>query len=173
MHASSNQQKTYELDTGQTTDVAQPKSLCLCVFLLLKSSGWIVLRHAFMSPGIAKLRDGNFGPSPSTPSVLYGMGKAPCIRTCHSVSDSGGFKKPHTAAHSPGTPPGPHNGGEPGGTGRIVLANASSIMLVSRRSLPDGRRHAAPLKSPATTSTCSCSITVRTVSIKSFRYHVS
>ena len=52
----------------------------------------------------------------------------------------------------------------PGGTGRFVLAKASSIMLVSWRSLPHGRRHAAPLKSPATVSTCSCSITVRTVS---------
>ena len=41
-------------------------------------------------------------------------------------------------------------------------------MLVSRRSLPDGQRHAAPLKSPATMSTCSCSITVRTVNIHFF-----
>ena len=57
-----------------------------------------------------------------------------------------------------------HNGVGPGGTGRIVLAKASSIMLVSRRSLPHERCQAAPLKSPATISTCSSGITGRTVS---------
>ena len=72
--------------------------------------------------------------------------------------------KPHTSAQSPGTPPGPHNSVGPGGTGRFVLAKASSKMLVRRRSLPHGRRQAAPLKSPATKSTCCSSITVRTVS---------
>ena len=43
-----------------------------------------------------------------------------------------------------------HNGVGPGGTGKFVLTKASSIMLVSRRSLPHGPRQAAPLKSPAT-----------------------
>ena len=59
---------------------------------------------------------------------------------------------PHTSAHSPGTPPGPHRGVGPGGTGKFALAEASSIVLC-RCSLPDCRRHAAPLKSPATMST--------------------
>ena len=46
------------------------------------------------------------------------------------------FKNPHTSDHSPGTPPGPHNGVEPGGTGKLVLTNVSSIMLTGRGSLP-------------------------------------
>ena len=61
-----------------------------------------------------------------------------------------------------------HNGVGPGGTGKLVFANPSSIMPMGRGSLPDWRRHAAPLKSPATMSTCSCNITVRTVSISFF-----
>ena len=87
------------------------------------------------------------------------------MRTCHSESEPSGFKNPHTSDHSP---PGSHNGVEPGGTGTSVLTNASSIMLMVRGSLPDWRRHAAPLKSPATMSTCSCNITVRTVSSRFF-----
>ena len=73
------------------------------------------------------------------------------------------FKVPHTSDHSPDTPPGPHKGVETGGTGKHVLAKASSIILMGRGSLPGWRRHAAPLKSPATMSTCPCGITVRTV----------
>ena len=92
------------------------------------------------------------------------MENAPCKRICHSSWESGGLTKPHTSFQSPCTPPGPHNGVGPGGTGRFVLAKAPSIMLVKRRSLPHGRRQAAPLKSPATKSTCCSSITVRTVS---------
>ena len=49
------------------------------------------------------------------------------------------------------------------GTGKFVSAKASSIILVSFRSLPHGRRQAAPLKSPATRSTSSSSITARIV----------
>ena len=37
-------------------------------------------------------------------------------------------KNPHTSDHSPGTPPGHHNGVGPGGTGKLVLTNVSSIM---------------------------------------------
>ena len=94
--------------------------------------------------------------------------KAPCMRTCHSFSEPGGFKNPHTSDHAPGTPPGHHKGGEPSGISKHVLAKASSIILIGRGSLPDWRRHAAPLKSPATTSICYCSIAVRTVSNKFF-----
>ena len=61
-----------------------------------------------------------------------------------------------------------HNGVGPGGTGKLVFANPSSIMPMGRGSLPDWRRHTAPLKSSATMSTCSCNITVRTVSINFF-----
>ena len=61
-----------------------------------------------------------------------------------------------------------HNGVGPGGTGKLVFANPSSIMPMGRGSLPDWRRHTAPLKSPATMPTRSCNITVRTVSINSF-----
>ena len=85
------------------------------------------------------------------------MVKAPCIRTCHSVSEPSGFKNPHTSDHSPD-----------GGIGKLVFVNAASILLMGRGSLPDWRRQAAPLKSPATMSTCSCNITVRTVSINFF-----
>ena len=47
--------------------------------------------------------------------------------------------------------------------GRVALVSSytrmlSSTILMGRRSLPDGRRHAAPLKSPAPMSTCSCNI---------------
>ena len=66
-----------------------------------------------------------------SPSVPRGMVKAPCIRTCHSVSEPSGFRQPHTSAHSPGTPPGRHNGVGPGGTGdnkaRFSEAEAKSL----------------------------------------------
>ena len=81
------------------------------------------------------------------------MVQAPRLRTCHSLSEPGGFKNPQISDHLRGTPPGHHNGVGPGGTVKLVLANASKIMLMGRGSLPDWRRHAAPLKSPATTST--------------------
>ena len=48
--------------------------------------------------------------------------------------------KPHTSDHCPGTPPGPHKAVGPCGIGKYVLANASSIVLSCRRSLPDRRR---------------------------------
>ena len=94
--------------------------------------------------------------------------KPPCARTCHSSSEPGGFQNPHTSDHSPGTPPGHQNGEGPGGIGKFVLTNASSMMLTGRGSLPDWRRHAAPLKTPATMSTCCWCITVRTASNKFF-----
>ena len=78
------------------------------------------------------------------------------------------FSEPHTSDHSPGTPPGHQNGEGPGGTGKFVLTNASSMMLTGRGSLFDWRRHATPLKSPATMSTCCWCITVRTASNKFF-----
>ena len=52
------------------------------------------------------------------------------------------FSEPHTSDHSPGTPPGHQNGEGPGGTGKFVLTNASSMMLTCRGSLFDWRRHA-------------------------------
>ena len=98
------------------------------------------------------------------PSMSKGIVKAPST----FFSEPGGFKNPHTSDHPPGTAPGLHNGGGPGGTGKSVLANTSSMMLVGRGSLPDWRRQAAPLKSPATMSTCSCNITARTASSNFF-----
>ena len=86
------------------------------------------------------------------------------MRTCHLSWESGGLIKPHTSAHSPETAPGLHKGAGLGGTGWFVSAKASSVVLMSRRSLPHGRRQAAPLKSPATKSTCNSCITVRTAS---------
>ena len=72
---------------------------------------------------------------------------APCNRTFHFSWETGGLRNPHTTAHSPGTSPGPHNGVGPGGIGKSVSAKASSIILVGFRSLPQGRRQAAPSKS--------------------------
>ena len=45
---------------------------------------------------------------------------------------------------------------------KSVFANASSIVLMGRRSLPDWWPHATLLKYPATMSTWSCTIAVRT-----------
>ena len=84
--------------------------------------------------------------------MLWRMVQAPCTRTCHSLSEPGGFKNPQISDHLRGTP-GHHKGVVLGGTVKLVLASASKIMLMGRGSLPDWRRHAAPLKSPATTST--------------------
>ena len=87
------------------------------------------------------------------PSMSKGILKAPCMRICHSFSGPGGFKNPHTfnwhASWSPQRV-------GPGGIGKHVLAKASSIILMGQGSLPDWRRHAAPLKSPTTMSTCPC-----------------
>ena len=77
---------------------------------------------------------------------VVGIVKAPCIRICHSFSDSRGLMNPHTSAHSPGISPGLHNGGEPRGIGKHVLAKASSIVPMGRWSLPDWRRHAARIE---------------------------
>ena len=94
------------------------------------------------------------------------MGKAPCCRTLHRSSESGGLRNPHTSAHVPGTAPGPHNGVGPGGIGKAQSAKASSTILMLSAQV--SRRQAAPLKSPATTSTCSSSITAPTVRISFF-----
>ena len=93
-----------------------------------------------------------------------GDGKGACALAI-LCSEPSGFKNPHMSDHSP---PGRHNGVGPGGTGKSVLTNASSKMPMGRGSLPDWRRDAAPLKSPATMSTCSCNSTVRTVSVNFF-----
>ena len=85
----------------------------------------------------------------SRPSMPKRKVKAPCMRTCHSFFGTRRFENLHTSDHSPGTPPGPHNGVEPSGIGKFVLTNAPSIMLMGRGSLPDWRRHAVPLKSLA------------------------
>ena len=67
-----------------------------------------------------------------------------------------------TYVSPPGTATGAHDGVEPGGIGKFVSVKASSITL--RLPLPQGRRQAAPLKYPATKSTCSSNITARIVS---------
>ena len=75
------------------------------------------------------------------------------MRICHSFSEPGGFKNPHTFTwHASKSP----QRVGPGGMGKHVLAKASSIILMGQGSLPDWRRHTAPLESPATMSTCSC-----------------
>ena len=101
-------------------------------------------------------------------ACLGGLWKVSCIRICHYFSDPSGFTMPHTSAHSHDTSPAPDKNVESGGKGKIVFAKTSSIMLMERGSLPDWRRHATPLKSPVTMSTCSCSITERTASNKFF-----
>ena len=70
---------------------------------------------------------------------------------------------PHTSAHPVGIAPGPHNGVGPGGIGKCVSANASSRVLVGWGLLPFEWRQAAPLKSPATRSTCRSCIMARIV----------
>ena len=89
------------------------------------------------------------------------MENAPCCRTLQRSLESGGLRKPHTSAHVPGTAPGPDNGVGPGGIGKSQSAKASSMMLRGLALVV--RRQAAPLKSPATKSTCSTSITARKV----------
>ena len=101
------------------------------------------------------------------------ISKAPWPRICHSPSVFGGLMNPHTSAHSPGTPPGHHNGVGPCGIGRLVLANASSVVLSRCWSSPLLFRNAAPLKSPAPISTCSGHITVRTANNTFSRFRVS
>ena len=93
--------------------------------------------------------------------MLWKIENSPCKRTFHFSWESSGLRKQQTSAHSPGTAPGHHNGGRPGGTGRFVSVKASSIVLMSFRSLPHGQRQTAPSKSPATKFTCSSSITAR------------
>ena len=66
---------------------------------------------------------------------------------------------------SPGIAPGPHNGAGPGGIGKAQSAKASSMIEIL---LLLSRRHAAPLKSPATKSTFSSTITARIVRISFF-----
>ena len=75
------------------------------------------------------------------------------------------LRNPQTSAHSPGTVPGPHNGGVPGDIGKAQSAKASSMMLIL---LLLSRRHGAPLKSPTTKSTFSSSITARIARISLF-----
>ena len=57
--------------------------------------------------------------------MLWGMVQAPRLRTCHSLSEPGGFKNPQISDHLRGTPPGFHHSAGPGGTVKLVLANAS------------------------------------------------
>ena len=71
------------------------------------------------------------------------------------------LRNAQTSAHSPGTAPGPHNGGKPGGKGKSQSTKASSMVL--RMLALVARRQAAPLKSPATRSTFSSNITARMV----------
>ena len=59
---------------------------------------------------------------------------SPCTRTCHSFSEASGLKNPHTSDHSPGTLLA-HKGVGPGGKGKFVLTNGSSILLMNRESL--------------------------------------
>ena len=100
--------------------------------------------------------------------MLQEMVKAPCIRTCHSFSEPSGFQEPtHVRPFAWQTSSLPQKGGPPG-NGKFVLPNASSVPLMNRESLLDWRRHAAPVKSPATKSTCCWCITERTVSSKFF-----
>ena len=80
-----------------------------------------------------------------------GMENAPCMRTFQYRSEPGGLRNPQTTAHLPGIDPGPHYGAGPGGVGNAQSANVSSIVLMLSLLL---HRHAVPLKSLATRSTC-------------------
>ena len=74
--------------------------------------------------------------------------------------------RPHSSAHVPGTVPGHHNGVGPDGVGKAQSAKASSMVLMLFLLL---HRQAPLLKSPATKSTCSSSITARIVGVASSR----
>ena len=89
------------------------------------------------------------------------MENAPCCRTLQRSLESGGLITPHTSDHVPGKAPRPHSGGGPGGKGKSQSANSSSMILWALAQVV--RRQAAPLKSPATKSTFSSSITARMV----------
>ena len=69
---------------------------------------------------------------------------------CHSVSEPGGLMNTHIGPFSWF---GLHNERRPGVIGKLVMAKTTTIVLSRRCLLPDRRRHAAPLKSPATMST--------------------
>ena len=86
--------------------------------------------------------------------------KAPCGRAFQRSKESWGLRNPHTSDHVPGSP-GPHNGVGPGGIGKSRSAKASSMILLLLALVV--RRQAAPLKSPATRSTCSSYIMARIV----------
>ena len=75
------------------------------------------------------------------------------------------FKKPTHVSPIARNRSGSHNGVGPGGIGRAQSAKASSMTLIL---LLLSRRHAAPLKSPATRSTFSLSITARIVRMSFF-----
>ena len=79
-------------------------------------------------------------------------------------SDSGGSRNPQTYAHLPGIDPGPHSGVGPGGIGKAQSAKAPKVLMLFLLS----HRHAAPLKSTATNSTFSSSITARIARISFF-----
>ena len=66
--------------------------------------------------------------------------RTPCNQTFHLSWWSGGFRHPHTSAHSLGTAPGNHNGVVPGGIGRSVSAKASSMILMGRIRIVHSRR---------------------------------
>ena len=76
-------------------------------------------------------RDGNFDRWDVDQAVVRGMENA----------EPGGLRNPQTSSHTSGMDPGPHNGVGPGGVGKILSINASSIVL--RLSLLR-HRHAVP-----------------------------
>ena len=90
------------------------------------------------------------------PRISRRIVNAQCKRAFHKSCDFGGTMNPHTSAHSSGIV-------GPGGIGKSVSANASSRVLVGRKLLSLHCRHAAPLKSPTTRSTCSSCKTARIV----------
>ena len=97
--------------------------------------------------------------------VVAALEKAPWSRTFQCLSDSGGSRNPHTSAQLPGIDPGLHNVVEPGSDGKAQSAKASSMVLMLFLLL---QRHAAPLKSPATRSTFSSSVTALIVRMSFF-----
>ena len=97
------------------------------------------------------------------PSSCRPISNAPRLRNNHSFCEWGGFTKPHSSVDSCGIPTGPHQGAGPGCMGKHGVTERvfkDAVGFSVRRQL--FRRQQVQSKSPATRSTASTIMAVRT-----------